>query len=47
MTVHEKLMMAGLFLSRFNKDGLSALGFSGYWEAYNALAWRLAHRLKV
>lgn len=38
MTVNEKLMMAGLFLSKFNKDGLSALGFSGYWEAYNALA---------
>lgn len=39
MTVNEKLMMAGLFLSKFDKDGLRVLGFEGFWEAYNTLAF--------
>ena len=36
--VNKKLMLAGMFLSRFSEEGLSALGFSTWHEAYNSLA---------
>lgn len=35
---NRKEMLAGLFLSRFDRDGLRALGFSTWNEAYNSLA---------
>ena len=38
MTVNQKMMLIGLFLSKFDTDGLKALGFSRFWEAYNAFA---------
>ena len=36
--VNKKLMLAGMYLSRFSEDGLRALGFSTWHEAYNSLA---------
>lgn len=36
---NKKLMLAGLFLSKFNRDGLAALGFSSLQEAYNSFAY--------
>ena len=39
--VNRKLMLAGLFLSKFGKDALSALGFSTWQEAYNSLAFAI------
>ena len=38
--VNKKLMLAGLFLSKFGKDALSALGFSTWKEAYSSLTQR-------
>lgn len=35
---NKKLMLAGMFLSRFSDAGLNALGFSTWHEAYNSLA---------
>ena len=32
-------MLAGLFLSKFNREGLEALGFSTLQEAYNSFAY--------
>lgn len=34
-------MIAGLFLSKFGREGLENLGFSSYSEAYNALGYAL------
>ncbi len=36
---NKKLMLAGLFLSKFNREGLQALGFSTLQEAYNSFAY--------
>ena len=36
--VNKKLMLAGMYLSRYSEDGLRALGFSTWHEAYNSLA---------
>ncbi len=36
---NKKMMLAGLFLSKFNRDGLSALGFKTLGEAYNSFAY--------
>ena len=38
-TKSEKAIIIGLYLSKFNKDGLTHLGFSGFWEAFNALGY--------
>jgi hypothetical protein len=35
----EQLMMAGLFLSKFGKEGLRCLGFSNFTEAFNAIGY--------
>jgi len=40
----EKLMAAGLFFSKFNRDGLAILGFRSYAEAFNTLAMSLKAR---
>ena len=37
----ECLMLAGMFLSKFNREGLQHLGFSSFWEAYNAIGYLL------
>ena len=37
----DKLIIAGLFLSKFDVAGLEALGFDGFSEAYNAIALSL------
>lgn len=34
-------MLAGLFLSKFNKQGLEHLGFKSFTEAYNAIGYAL------
>ena len=33
----DRQILCGLFLSKFDKDGLGYLGFSGFTEAFNAL----------
>lgn len=39
--VNRKMMLIGLFLSKFDRAGLEALGFSRFWEAYNTFALAL------
>lgn len=34
-------MLAGLFLSKFDREGLAHLGFSSLWEAFNAIGYAL------
>ena len=39
MTIrNKKMMLAGLFLSKFNEDGYEALGYKNFNEAYHSLA---------
>lgn len=40
-SVRTKLILSGLFLSRFDKEGLSILGFSNFAEAFNVIALSL------
>lgn len=40
----EKLIVAGLFLSKFDQEGLRTLGFSGFAEAFNAFGFGLGGR---
>lgn len=42
--VREKQVLAGLFLSKFDDKGLSALGFDSFTEAFNALGYGLGGR---
>lgn len=37
----EKLMLCGLFFSKFGKNAYEFLGFSSFLEAFNALGWAL------
>lgn len=40
MTIeNKKLMLAGMFLSKFNRQGLEALGYKSLQEAYNSFAF--------
>lgn len=41
LTTRDKLIVAGLFLSKFDANGLRALGFNGFSEAFNAIALSL------
>ncbi|HMP77690.1 MAG TPA: DUF3883 domain-containing protein [Kiritimatiellia bacterium] len=34
----DKLILAGLFLSKFDDEGLKTLGFAGFTEAFNAIS---------
>lgn len=34
-------MLAGMFLSKFDREGLAHLGFSSLWEAFNAIGYAL------
>lgn len=38
----ERQMLAGLFLSKFSRQGLEHLGFKSFAEAYNAIGYALA-----
>ncbi|MDX9978427.1 MAG: DUF3883 domain-containing protein [Lentisphaeria bacterium] len=38
LTKREKLILAGLFLAKFDRSGLAHLGFSSFAEAYNTIA---------
>lgn len=42
--IREKQILAGLFLSKFDTDGLIALGFESFTEAFNALGYGLEGR---
>jgi len=39
--VNKKLMLAGLFLSKFGDEGIRTLGFRTWTEAYNSLAFAI------
>lgn len=41
LTTRDKLIVTGLFLSKFDVEGLQALGFNGFSEAFNAIALSL------
>lgn len=40
-STRDKLILTGLFLSKFDVHGLKVLGFAGFSEAYNAIALSL------
>jgi hypothetical protein len=40
----DKAILIGLFLSKFDKKGLEALGFSGFMEAFNALGFAIGSK---
>lgn len=40
-TKYEKSVLIGMFLSKFDQEGLSTLGFKGFIEAYNVLGYAL------
>lgn len=44
MISRDKQILAGLFLSKFDKAGLKTLGFSGFTEAFNAIGYALHAR---
>lgn len=41
MTVREKMMLAGLFLAKFDLAGLKQLGFDSFKEAFNIIGYAL------
>jgi hypothetical protein len=41
VSVRDKSILIGLFLSKFDIEGLYLLGFDGYVEAYNALGYSI------
>lgn len=41
MDAREKSILSGLFLSKFNKIGLTKLGFNSHVEAFNAIGFSL------
>jgi hypothetical protein len=41
LSTREKLILSGLFLSKFDEAGLKILGFNGFSEAFNILALSL------
>ncbi|MGH9784821.1 MAG: protein NO VEIN domain-containing protein [Terriglobia bacterium] len=41
LSTRDKMVLAGLFLSKFNDVGVRSLGFGGFSEAFNALAFSL------
>lgn len=44
LTVRDKLILTGLFLSKFDIEGLEILGFKGFMEAYNTIAISIGAR---
>ncbi len=41
LSARDKLILSGLFLSKFDEEGLRALGFGGFSEAFNVIALSL------
>jgi len=41
MTVREKAILAGLYLSKFDEEGLACLGFTSFRQAFNAIGLAL------
>lgn len=41
LSTRKKLILTGLYLSKFDQEGLKALGFNGFFEAYNAIGYAL------
>ena len=41
IATREKLILAGLFLSKFDTLGLAMLGFEGFTEAFNVIGFAL------
>ena len=41
MNTREKSILSGLFLSKFDKQGLKSLGFNSHTEAFNAIGFAL------
>ncbi len=41
LSKRQKLIAVGLYLARFDQEGLSQLGFRGFWEAFNTIALSL------
>ncbi|MCL1946498.1 MAG: DUF3883 domain-containing protein [Chitinivibrionia bacterium] len=37
LAIRDKAILIGLYLSKFDKEGLKSLGFSGFMEAFNTL----------
>lgn len=44
LSVREKLILAGLYLSKYDKQGLDKLGFEGFTEAFNVIGFALASK---
>jgi len=44
LTVRKKLILAGLYLSKFNSAGLKELGFDSFTEAFNVIGYALGSR---
>ncbi len=44
ISIREKQILVGLFLSKFDVNGLAALGFDSFTEAFNALGYGLGGR---
>ncbi len=41
MTTRDKLILAGLYLSKFDAAGLQRLGFESFMEAFNVIGYAL------
>jgi hypothetical protein len=44
IATREKLILTGIYLSRFGRQGLKRLGFKTYAEAYNVVGYALGSR---
>lgn len=41
LTVRRKLILSGLYLSKFDSEGLKSLGFDSFTEAFNVIGYAL------
>jgi hypothetical protein len=44
LTTREKLILAGLYFSKFDRAALNSLGFDSFTEDFNVLAFELGAR---
>jgi hypothetical protein len=44
ISLREKLILAGLYLSKYDSLGLKKLGFESYQEAFNVIGYGLGSR---
>lgn len=42
--IRDKAILIGLYLSKFDEDGLNALGFDGFIQAYNTLGYSIGFK---